>query len=318
MEKKKKIKKTKEAKPKTREQTIYFCNLELDKLESEKKITLTDIIQKYTKDLMGVEQKIIKEEKGIRLLEVNNENDFIHLKFEIMRYGETKDIKEVETFSKVSTLAKNQYVEELQYITLKKNNDNSYDVAIQSRQIGINYIKFYNILYKFYTDNKKYFEDLYKQDFSGTALRVHAYRTADFFSKLENFMPNFIKITSNNPREDISDNDIKFSDKTTYKAKVEFTIREKRGFIQFFDKNVTLKDFIRKKLEEYPDGKITIKGENGSGEKGKIFSSDVDYNSTVKIEINSDGKLNEDDVYSKLKISIEKLTGEGYTKIIKM
>lgn len=299
---------------KKKKQTVYFSNLQFDKL-SDKKMTLENLLDMYTTNVKNKEQILLKGEKSILLLESEKDGDFLHLKFEIVRYGEKKDIKDRnQNFSTVSTLGKSQYVQELQYITLRKISDDSYDIAIQGRQIGITYNKLYNLIRDFYISKKSEIETYYKEGYADTDIRIHVYRTAEFFEKLESIMPSFIHIVSSDPLKE-EDSDLVFSDKTSYKTKVDIQIREKKGLLKFTDKYTSLREFIEKKLQEYPDAKLNIKGIDNNGRNEDIFSTDVDYRSEIKIETNIDGQLKEEDIKLKLKESIEKMERDGYNRI---
>lgn len=299
---------------KSRKQTIYFSNLQFDKL-SVKKMTLENLLDMYTTAVKNKEQVLIKDEKSILLLESQKDGNFLHLKFEIIRYGEKKDIKDRnKNFSTISTLGISQYVQELQYITLKKISDDSYDIAIQGKQIGITYNKLYNLIRDFYILKKRDIETYYKEGYADTDIRIHVYRTAEFFKKLENIIPNFIHIVSSDPLKE-EDPDLIFSDKTSYKTKIDIKIREKKGFLKFGDKYTSLKAFIEKKLKEYPDAKLNIKGIDNNGKDKDIFSTDVDYRSEIKIKTNADGQLNEEEIKFELKKSIEEMERDGYNRI---
>ena len=288
--------------------------MQFDKL-SVKKMTLENLLDMYTTAVKNKEQVLIKDEKSILLLESQKDGNFLHLKFEIIRYGEKKDIKDRnKNFSTISTLGISQYVQELQYITLKKISDDSYDIAIQGKQIGITYNKLYNLIRDFYILKKRDIETYYKEGYADTDIRIHVYRTAEFFKKLENIIPNFIHIVSSDPLKE-EDPDLIFSDKTSYKTKIDIKIREKKGFLKFGDKYTSLKAFIEKKLKEYPDAKLNIKGIDNNGKDKDIFSTDVDYRSEIKIKTNADGQLNEEEIKFELKKSIEEMERDGYNRI---
>ncbi|MCJ8341402.1 MAG: hypothetical protein MJH09_00855 [Cetobacterium sp.] len=278
-------------------------------------MTLENLLDMYTTAVKNKEQVLIKDEKSILLLESQKDGNFLHLKFEIIRYGEKKDIKDRnKNFSTISTLGISQYVQELQYITLKKISDDSYDIAIQGKQIGITYNKLYNLIRDFYILKKRDIETYYKEGYADTDIRIHVYRTAEFFKKLENIIPNFIHIVSSDPLKE-EDPDLIFSDKTSYKTKIDIKIREKKGFLKFGDKYTSLKAFIEKKLKEYPDAKLNIKGIDNNGKDKDIFSTDVDYRSEIKIKTNADGQLNEEEIKFELKKSIEEMERDGYNRI---
>ena len=297
---------------KTKLQTFYFYNLELNTLEELKiETTLKDILKKYFEDQLNDEFLLKKDEKSVSLINVLEEGDFTFLKYEIMRYGEKKDIKSKRDHSVKGTLEKDHYVEEFQYISLKKITENSYDICFQGRQIGMDYLRFYNKIHSYYVEYKK----TSGEDLSGTQLRILVYRQADFFEQIKTYNANYIKIKVSQDNEDA---DIKYSGKgdTVLKTKIEQVVREKKGLIKWRDENTNLESFIKKKLKEFPNAKIELRGKNPTGKKLKnIYSSDLNSKIELRVEIGIDGLIKESVVSAKMKECIENLEKGEYNRI---
>ncbi|MEG2347422.1 MAG: hypothetical protein RSB50_07045 [Cetobacterium sp.] len=273
---------------KHKEQKFYFYNLVLDK-ESKKKITLDDILKKYLETEVEKEINLKKDEKKIELIEVKTieENKKYILKYEIFKYGKKKKIKNIDTKKEEGVLEKRHCVEEYQYVCLNKINNDSFDVVLQGKVVGVKHNQFYTIICDFYSELKKELsKNIDNEELGDTMLRIYTYHHADFLKKIEDFNINRVDVVTNVDSNLVDiDIDEEFAKRFDLSAKLSFNII-KNGII--FDSKVDIVKYMKNIKEKYPDAKMIIKGLNKKQEKDKILSDEMSYSKTKKVQINDE------------------------------
>lgn len=273
---------------KHKEQKFYFYNLVLDK-ESKKKITLNDILKKYLETEVKKEINLKKDEKKIELIEVKTieENKKYILKYEIFKYGKKKKIKNIDTKKEEGVLEKRHSVEEYQYVCLNKINNDSFDIVLQSKVIGVKHNQFYTIICDFYSELKKELsKNADNEELGDTMLRIYTYHHADFLKKIEDFNINRVDVVTNVDSNLVDiDIDEEFAKRFDLSAKLSFNII-KNGII--FDRKIDIVKYVKNIKEKYPGAKMIIKGLNKKQEKDRILSDEMSYSKTKKVQINDE------------------------------
>ena len=273
---------------KHKDQKFYFYNLRLEK-DSNKKITLEDIIKKYLETEISKEVNLKKDEKKIELIEVKTieENQKYILKYEIFRYGKKKKIKNIDTKEEEGVLEKRHCVEEYQYVCLNKINSDSFDVILQGKVVGVKHNQFYTIIYDFYSELRKDLaKNINSEELGDTMLCIYTYHHADFLKKIEDFNVNRVDVVTHVDNDLIDINvDEEFAKRFDFSAKLSFNII-KNGI--FFDTEVDISKQVKEIKRKYPEAKMVIRGLNKKQEKDKIFSDEISYSKTKKIQINDD------------------------------
>lgn len=273
---------------KHKEQKFYFYNLVLDK-ESKKKITLNDILKKYLETEVKKEINLKKDEKKIELIEVKTieENKKYILKYEIFKYGKKKKIKNIDTKKEEGVLEKRHSVEEYQYVCLNKINNDSFDIVLQSKVIGVKHNQFYTIICDFYSELKKELsKNADNEELGDTMLRIYTYHHADFLKKIEDFNINRVDVVTNVDSNLVDiDIDEEFAKRFDLSAKLSFNII-KNGII--FDRKIDIVKYVKNIKEKYPGAKMIIKGLNKKQEKDRVLSDEMSYSKTKKVQINDE------------------------------
>ncbi|WP_462351167.1 hypothetical protein [Fusobacterium varium] len=287
----------------TKLQNFYFHNIDMEKL-SKKKMNLKLLMMDFFKEQLGKEEIVKSEAKIFVLNNVDEiEKDIFFLKYEILNYGEKKNIKNKETKKIEGEINKNQYLEEFQYIVLKFRNNDSIDIEIQGRQIGMKQRNFYNFINRYFENLKKKLREDLGEELGDVAIRSFTYHTDNFFEKLAKLKVQSVAITGKTD-EDI---DIVFSNKFEYSAEVNINIKTK-GFIS---NKHELKDFIEKKCKNLSNVKIKAKGINENKEIDKLFSEDLNLVKEMRIKLNNDGKILEEDIKEKMVEKLKILYNKG-------
>ncbi len=287
---------------KTKEQNFYFYNLKLIK-NTPKKFTLKRLLSMYLKEKNEFSEDIKAEEKAIEIINFEKQEEGYFITYDIKNYGERKKIKDKSSKKEKGILEKDNYVQEFQYIFLRKVGDDEYNIVFQSRKIGITINNFFNLVNSFLGNLKLQNLTSKEEDLSGLILELKTYHAKNFINKLEKFHAKNIKIITNLPKDELEISK-EFAEKYDYKAKLEFNIIENK---LFKDKKYSLSEFIEKIFKEYKDARVEIKGWNEFGEKDRIFSQDLNYNVKKRINLDLNGLVKEVEVKREMKIEEEKL-----------
>ena len=287
---------------KTKEQNFYFYNLKLIK-NTPKKFTLKRLLSMYLKEKNEFSEDIKAEEKAIEIINFEKQEEGYFITYDIKNYGERKKIKDKSSKKEKGILEKDNYVQEFQYIFLRKVGDDEYNIVFQSRKIGITINNFFNLVNSFLGKLKLQNLTSKEEDLSGLILELKTYHAKNFINKLEKFHAKNIKIITNLPKDELEISK-EFAEKYDYKAKLEFNIIENK---LFKDKKYSLSEFIEKIFKEYKDARVEIKGWNEFGEKDRIFSQDLNYNVKKRINLDLNGLVKEVEVKREMKIEEEKL-----------